>query len=206
MSRAVPEALPVFPYGGAHPWPPREAAGRPRRCPRPATPAFSGCTRRTGRRPSEMPPPATGRYCGFSSLPSFHGGTGVPDGRTPGTTAGLLSPALTNSLLPTPAEGATLPRFSFPVYNGIGKRGGVAEAGALRSLPTRWRPGGDRSIILQAGPLLVSFLMFDEITAFRDLVPSEFVLYFALVGLLLSLFLAFCPRPRGRGAGSRSSP
>ncbi|KRT72802.1 MAG: hypothetical protein XU12_C0015G0034 [Deltaproteobacteria bacterium CSP1-8] len=51
-------------------------------------------------------------------------------------------------------------------------------------------------MILQAGPLLVSFLIFEEITAIRDLVPSEFVLYFALVGLLLSLFLDFCPRPR----------
>jgi hypothetical protein len=49
-------------------------------------------------------------------------------------------------------------------------------------------------MILQAGPLLVSFLIFEEITAFRDLVPSEFVLYLALAGLLLSLFLDFRPR------------
>jgi len=49
-------------------------------------------------------------------------------------------------------------------------------------------------MILQAGPLLASFLMFEEITAFRDLVPSEFPLYLALAGLLLSLFLDFRPR------------
>jgi len=55
-------------------------------------------------------------------------------------------------------------------------------------------PRENRSMILQAGPLLISFLMFEEITAFCDLVPSEFVLYLALAGLLLSLFLDFRPR------------
>ena len=49
-------------------------------------------------------------------------------------------------------------------------------------------------MILQAGPLLTSFLMFDEITAFRHLVPNEFVLYFALAGLLLTLLLDLLPR------------
>ncbi|MGZ8432046.1 MAG: hypothetical protein ACXW4G_03790 [Candidatus Deferrimicrobiaceae bacterium] len=49
-------------------------------------------------------------------------------------------------------------------------------------------------MILQAGPLLSSFLMFDEITAFRHLVLNEFVLYLALAGLLLTLLLDLFPR------------
>ena len=52
----------------------------------------------------------------------------------------------------------------------------------------------DRSMILQAGPPLATFLMFDEITAFRHLVPNEFVLYLALAGLLLTLLLDLLPR------------
>ncbi|MDH3238058.1 MAG: hypothetical protein OEM47_05995 [Deltaproteobacteria bacterium] len=42
-----------------------------------------------------------------------------------------------------------------------------------------------------AGPLLSSFLMYDEIEALRYLVPSDFVLYLALLGLLLTLLLDF---------------
>ena len=49
-------------------------------------------------------------------------------------------------------------------------------------------------MILQAGPLLASFLMFDEITACRHLVLNEFVLYLALAGLLLTLLLDLLPR------------
>ena len=49
-------------------------------------------------------------------------------------------------------------------------------------------------MILQAGPLLASFLMFDEITAVRHLVLNEFVLYLALAGLLLTLLLDLFPR------------
>jgi len=49
-------------------------------------------------------------------------------------------------------------------------------------------------MILQAGPPLATFLMFDEITAFRYLVPNEFVLYLALAGLLLTLLLDLLPR------------
>jgi hypothetical protein len=49
-------------------------------------------------------------------------------------------------------------------------------------------------MILQAGPLLANFLMFEEITAFRNLVPNELVLYFALAGLLLTLLLDLLPR------------
>lgn len=45
-------------------------------------------------------------------------------------------------------------------------------------------------MIVQAGPLLSSFLVFDEITAFRHLVPNSTVLLLALIGLLVALFLA----------------
>ena len=49
-------------------------------------------------------------------------------------------------------------------------------------------------MILQAGPLLASFVTFDEITAGRHLVLNEFILYFALAGLLLTLLLDLFPR------------
>lgn len=49
-------------------------------------------------------------------------------------------------------------------------------------------------MIPYAGPPLASFFMFEEIAAFRDLVPSDFVLYLALAGLLLTLLLDFRPR------------
>lgn len=42
-----------------------------------------------------------------------------------------------------------------------------------------------------AGPLLSSFLMYDEIEALRYLIPNDFVLYLALLGLLLTLLLDF---------------
>jgi hypothetical protein len=42
-----------------------------------------------------------------------------------------------------------------------------------------------------AGPLLSSFLMYDEIEALGYLVPNDFVLYLALLGLLLTLLLDF---------------
>lgn len=42
-----------------------------------------------------------------------------------------------------------------------------------------------------AGPLLSSFMMFDGIENLRHLVPSDFVLYLALLGLLLTLLLDF---------------
>ena len=42
-----------------------------------------------------------------------------------------------------------------------------------------------------AGPLLSSFMMYEEIEALRHLVPNEFVLYLALLGLLLTLLLDF---------------
>lgn len=46
-------------------------------------------------------------------------------------------------------------------------------------------------MIVQAGPLLSSFLVFDEITAFRYIVPNSFVLLLALLGLLIALLLDF---------------
>jgi hypothetical protein len=49
-------------------------------------------------------------------------------------------------------------------------------------------------MILQAGPLLANFLMFEENTTFRHPVPDEFVLYLALAGLLLALLLDLLPR------------
>ncbi len=49
-------------------------------------------------------------------------------------------------------------------------------------------------MILHAGPPLASFFMFEEIAAFRDLLPPDFVLYLALAGLLLTLLLDFRPR------------
>jgi len=42
-----------------------------------------------------------------------------------------------------------------------------------------------------AGPLLANFWMFEEIEALRHLVPNDFVLYLALLGLLLTLLLDF---------------
>lgn len=42
-----------------------------------------------------------------------------------------------------------------------------------------------------AGPLLSSFLMYDGIEELRHLVPNDFVLYLALLGLLLTLLLDF---------------
>ncbi len=49
-------------------------------------------------------------------------------------------------------------------------------------------------MILKAGPLLVSFLMYDEVTALAHLIPSNTVLYLALAGLLLTLLLDYLPR------------
>jgi hypothetical protein len=42
-----------------------------------------------------------------------------------------------------------------------------------------------------AGPLLSSFLMFEEIETLRPPVPIDFVLYLALLGLLLAFLLDF---------------
>jgi hypothetical protein len=55
------------------------------------------------------------------------------------------------------------------------------------------RKSGSREMqmIPVAGPLLSSFLMYDEIEALRYLVPNDFVLYLALLGLLLTLLLDF---------------
>jgi len=49
-------------------------------------------------------------------------------------------------------------------------------------------------MILHAGPPLANFMMYEEIEAFRYLIPNEFVLYLALAGLLLALLLDFRPR------------
>src|SRR3989304_9888474 len=107
----------------------------------------------------------------------------------PGPWAGILPPSFIPILLPVPGARVTLPEDPGKGYN---EKRGEAEAGDLR--PKGGAPRENRSMILQAGPLLISFLMFEEITAFCDLVPSEFVLYLALAGLLLSLFLDFRPR------------
>jgi len=45
-----------------------------------------------------------------------------------------------------------------------------------------------------AGPLLANFWMYEEIDALRYLMPSDFVLYLALAGLLLTLLLDFRTR------------
>lgn len=45
-----------------------------------------------------------------------------------------------------------------------------------------------------AGPLLASFLMFDEIVALRHPVTHDVVLFLALAGLLLTLLLEFRSR------------
>ena len=50
---------------------------------------------------------------------------------------------------------------------------------------------GDRSMPPLAGPLLANFWMYEEIDALRYLMPSDFVLYLALAGLLLTLLLDF---------------
>ncbi len=47
---------------------------------------------------------------------------------------------------------------------------------------------------LLAGPLLADFWMYEEIDALRYLMPSDFVLYLALAGLLLTLLLDFRTR------------
>jgi hypothetical protein len=44
-------------------------------------------------------------------------------------------------------------------------------------------------MIVQAGPPLSSFLVLDEITGFRFLVPDYIVLLLALLGLFAALFL-----------------
>lgn len=44
-------------------------------------------------------------------------------------------------------------------------------------------------MIPTAGPLLSSFLVFEEILAFRHLVPDQAPLLLALAGLLLALLL-----------------
>ena len=44
------------------------------------------------------------------------------------------------------------------------------------------------------GPLLANFWMDEEIDALRYLMPSDFVLYLALGGLLLTLLLDFLNR------------
>ena len=44
------------------------------------------------------------------------------------------------------------------------------------------------------GPLLANFWMYEEIDALRYLIPGDFVLYLALAGLLLTLFLDFRTR------------
>lgn len=53
---------------------------------------------------------------------------------------------------------------------------------------------GDRSMTPLAGPLLANFFMYEEIDALRYLMPSDFVLYLALAGLLLTLLLDFRTR------------
>ena len=47
---------------------------------------------------------------------------------------------------------------------------------------------------IQAGPLLSSFFMFEEIAALGHLVPDTLPLVLALIGLLLTLLLEFRPR------------
>lgn len=47
---------------------------------------------------------------------------------------------------------------------------------------------------IQAGPLLSTFFMFEEIASLRFLVPDSFILCLALLGLLLTLLLDFRPR------------
>lgn len=47
---------------------------------------------------------------------------------------------------------------------------------------------------IQAGPLLSSFFMFEEIESLRYLVPDTLPLILALIGLLLTLLLEFRPR------------
>jgi hypothetical protein len=44
-------------------------------------------------------------------------------------------------------------------------------------------------MIVQAGPPLSSFLVFDEITGFHIIVPDDILLLLALLGLLAALFL-----------------
>ena len=46
-------------------------------------------------------------------------------------------------------------------------------------------------MILQAGPPLANFWMYEEIEALGHLIPNDFVLFLALVGLLLTLLLDF---------------
>lgn len=47
---------------------------------------------------------------------------------------------------------------------------------------------------IQSGPLLSSFLMFEEIESLRYLVPDTLPLVLALIGLLLTLLLELRPR------------
>ncbi len=60
--------------------------------------------------------------------------------------------------------------------------------------PARRNVPEDRPMTPLAGPLLSSFLMYDEIAALRYLIPDDFVLFLALAGLLLTLLLDFRPR------------
>lgn len=53
---------------------------------------------------------------------------------------------------------------------------------------------GDRTMPPLAGPPLANFFMFDEIVALRHLIPNDFILFLALVGLLLTLLLDFRSR------------
>lgn len=52
----------------------------------------------------------------------------------------------------------------------------------------------DRPMTPLAGPLLANFWMYEEIDSLRYLVPSDFVLFLALAGLLLTLLLDFRTR------------
>lgn len=47
---------------------------------------------------------------------------------------------------------------------------------------------------LQAGPLLSTFFMFEEVASLRFLVPDSLAVFLALLGLLLALLLDVRPR------------
>lgn len=55
--------------------------------------------------------------------------------------------------------------------------------------PARRNVPEDRPMTPLAGPLLATFLMFEEVVALRHLIPGDFVLFLALAGLLLALLL-----------------
>lgn len=54
--------------------------------------------------------------------------------------------------------------------------------------------GRNGAVWIQAGPLLSSFFMFEEIESLRYLVPDTLPLVLALIGLLLTLLLELRPR------------